>query len=139
MMQEKTDWATDQALTSFNGLLKELDPASAEDVQAYRAWMEKRTPIDSTESKFLEHKNDLLAVSRPTSVSATHSGQHQAAIVWLPLVLVLPILAFAIVPSLFGRLVVIVLIGAAGLKQVTSTPELMSFMTIQAWSVAASM
>jgi hypothetical protein len=65
--------------------------------------------------------------------------QYKAAIVWLPLVLVLPILAFAIVPSLFGRLVVIVLIGAAGLKQVTSTPELMSFMTIQAWSVAASM
>jgi hypothetical protein len=74
-----------------------------------------------------------------SNARVTHSGQHQAAIVWLPLVLVLPILAFAIVPSLFGRLVVIVLIGAAGLKQVTSTPELMSFMTIQAWSVAASM
>jgi hypothetical protein len=118
--------------------LRELDPASTEDIQAYRAWVEKRTPIEHCETRFLERKNDLLAVSRRASVSPTHGGQPQSGLIWLPLVLVAPLLAFAIVPSLLGRLIVIALIGAGGLWQVTSTPELMSYMTIQEWSVAAS-
>jgi hypothetical protein len=125
-------------LTTFNGLSKDLDPASVEDIQAYRAWIEKRTPVDNAETRFLDRKNDLMAISRRPSVGPMHGGQQQPPIVWLPLVLVLPILAFAIVPSLLGRLVVITLIGAAGLRQVTSTPELMSYMTIQEWSIAAA-
>jgi hypothetical protein len=134
------DSITDQALTSFNGLLKEMDPAGAEDIQAYRAWMEKRAPIDFAETRFLERKNDLLAVSRRTAVvSTTRGAQQQSAVLWLALALVLPLLAFAIVPSLLGRLVVIALIGATEVRQVTSTPELMSYMTIQEWSIAASM
>jgi hypothetical protein len=131
---------TDQALTSFNGLLKEMDPAGAEDIQAYRAWMDKRSPIDFTESRFLERKSDLLAVSRrPAVVSTTRGGQDKSAVIWHALALVLPLLAFAIVPSLVGRLVVIALIGAAEVRQVTLTPELMSYMTIQEWSIAGAM
>ena len=125
-------------MTSFNGLSRDLDPASVEDIQAYRAWIEKRTPVDNAETRFLDRKNDLLAISRRPSVGPMQSGQQQPPIVWLPLVLVLPMLAFAIVPSLLGRLVVITLIGAAGLRQVTSTPELMSYMPIQEWSIATA-
>jgi hypothetical protein len=47
-------------------------------------------------------------------------------------------MAIAIVPSLLGRLVVIVLTVGAELKLVTSTPELMSFMSTREWTVAAS-
>ena len=130
--------AADQALTSFNGLVKELDPAGADDIQAYRTWLEKRALIDFTETRFLERKNDLLAVSRPRSVSATRSSQHQSAVVWLPAMLVLPLLAFVIVPSVLGRLLVIALIGGAGFRQVTLTPELLAYMTVQEWSIAAS-
>jgi hypothetical protein len=129
---------TDQALTSFNGLVKELDPASTEDIQAYRAWMEKRAPIEFAETRFLERKHDLLAVSRRTSEMAARGAQHLSAAIWLPLVLVLPFLAFAIVPSLLGRLIVIALMGAAGLRQVTSTPELMGYLTVQEWCIGAS-
>lgn len=101
--------------------------------------MEKRSPIDVAETRFLERKHDLVAVSRQASVSTIHGGQHQSAAVWLPLILVLPLLAFAIVPSLLGRLVVIALIGAAEVRLVVSTPELMSYMTVRDWSLAASM
>lgn len=132
----------DQALTSFNGLLKELNPASPDETQAYRAWMEKREPIDYAETRFLERRHDLLAVSRKTAVSSSSSGRggghHHSAAVWSPLILVLPLMAFAMVPNMLGRLVVIVLIGGTELKVVTSTPELMSFMTVQEWTVAAS-
>jgi len=120
-------------------LLKELDPASPEDIQVYRAWMEKRVPIDHTESRFLERKNDLLAVSRGACVSTTSVGQDQSVIVWLALLLAVPLLAFAIVPSLSGRLVVIVLTGAAEARLVTSTPQLMSYMAVREWAVVASL
>jgi hypothetical protein len=126
-------------LTSFNTLLKELDPASPEDIQSYRAWIEKRVPIDHTETRFLERKNDLLAVSRGASVSTTRSGQDQNAIVWLPILLAVPLLAFAIVPNLSGRLVVIALIGAAEAWLVTSTPQLMSYMSVRDWAAVASL
>jgi hypothetical protein len=138
----QTDSYPDQALTSFNGLLKELDPASTEDIQAYRTWMEKRSPIDPAETKFLDRKHDLLAVSRRTSASSPRRvgvGQEQHAALWLGLMLVSPVLAFAIVPSLLGRLVVIALIGAAGLRQVTLTPELMNYMSVQEWLISGSM
>ncbi|KAF1916372.1 hypothetical protein BDU57DRAFT_574289 [Ampelomyces quisqualis] len=128
-----------QALTSFNGLVKELDPAGADDIQAYRTWMEKRAPIDSTETRFLERKHDLLAVSRPAGASTTRGGQQQPAVIWLPAMLVVPLLAFVIVPSVVGRLVVIALISGAGFRQVTLTAELVAYMTVQEWSIAASM
>jgi hypothetical protein len=100
--------------------------------------MEKREPIVYTETRFLERKNDLLAVSRKTAVSATQAGQQQSTVAWLPLMLVLPLMAFAIVPSLLGRLVVIALICAAEMRLITTTPELMGLMSIQGWGAAAS-
>ncbi|CAO2654411.1 Nn.00g111440.m01.CDS01 [Neocucurbitaria sp. VM-36] len=127
-----------QALSSFNNLLKDLDPASPEDTHAYRAWMEKREPIDDLESRFLERKHDLLAVSRRPSVSTPRGAGHHSAAVF-PLTLVLPLMAFAIVPNLLGRLFVLMLIGGVELKLVMSTPELLGFMSVQEWTTAASM
>lgn len=145
-----------QALTSFNELIKNLDPASMQDVKAYRAWMEEHDPIDETEARFLEHDKDLVAVvpRKSSSVVSTvaagqgqqpqpqqhqHQHQHQqSAVAWFLLVLVVPLMAYAIVPSLLGRLLVIALIGAAELKLVTSTPELMKFLSMQEWTMAAS-
>ncbi|KAH7080673.1 hypothetical protein FB567DRAFT_110276 [Paraphoma chrysanthemicola] len=127
-----------QALTSFNSLLKSLDPASAEDIQAYRVWLEKRAPIDYPETRFLERKNDLLAVSRRPSVS-TARGPSESPFVWLPLGLVIPLVAFAIVPSLLGRIVVIALITAAELRLVTTTPEVMNYLAFKEWAMAASL
>jgi hypothetical protein len=101
--------------------------------------MEKRSPIEFTETRFLERKHDLVAVSRQAVVSTSPIGEQHSAVVWLPLGLVVPVLAFAIVPSLLGRLVVIALIGAAELRLVTSTPKLMNYMTIREWAMAASL
>ena len=134
-----TNLRPDQALCSFNDLVKNLDSSTAENIDAYRAWLDKRTPIDFSEARFLDRGSDLVAVSRKSSLSATRSaGHHHSAAVWFPLTLTLPLMAFAIVPSLLGRLVVIVVIGFAELKLVTSTPELVGFMTIQEWTAAAS-
>lgn len=129
----------DQALSSFNNLLMNLESANAEDILAYRTWIEKHAPIEATETRFLERKNDLLAVSRRRS-AITVGGvvPHQSAAMGLPLIAMLPLMAFAIVPSLLGRLFIIGLIGAAEVMIVTST-ELMDLMTLREWVICASM
>lgn len=60
------------------------------------------------------------------------------AAAWLPLALVLPLLAFVIVPSMLGRLVVIAVIGGAGLRVATMIPEVQSLMDMQRWMIAGA-
>ncbi|KAF2195406.1 hypothetical protein K469DRAFT_544281 [Zopfia rhizophila CBS 207.26] len=128
-----------QALSSFSAMIKNLDPANTEDIQAYRTWMEKHAPIEHAEARFLEHKNDLLALSRRRSaINVGGVGLHQSAAIALPLILLLPLMAFAMIPGLLGRLFIIILIGAAVVVVVAST-ELMSLMTVQDWLKCASM
>jgi len=134
-----------QAFASFNNLVKDVDPASPADISAYRAWLDKRVPIDQTECRFLDRKHDLLAVSRRSSLATTAPSRvspgragTQSAAVWLPLGLLLPLLAFAIVPSLLGRLIVIALIGGGELWFVTTTPELKGLMEMQEWMMAGA-
>ncbi|KAF2739527.1 hypothetical protein EJ04DRAFT_426619 [Polyplosphaeria fusca] len=128
-----------QALSSFSTMLKNLDPASTEEVHAYHSWMEKHAPIDCSEARFLEQKDDLLAVSRRRSAASVGgAGLHQSMALGLPLMAVLPLIALAVVPGVLGRLFVIVLIGSAEVGVVVST-ELMGLLTVREWVVCASM
>jgi len=108
--------------------------------------MDEHDPINEEESRFLEEDADLVTLPRkvpsssssaPPSTAAPAAGQDQSAI-WFPLTLVLPLMAFAIVPSLLGRLLVIVLIVGAELKMVTSTPQLNNMLSTREWAAAAS-
>lgn len=109
--------------------------------------MDEHDPINEEESQFLEEDADLVTLPRkvpssssssaPPSTAAPAAGQDQSAI-WFPLTLVLPLMAFAIVPSLLGRLLVIVLIVGAELKMVTSTPQLNNMLSTREWVAAAS-
>lgn len=127
-------------MCSFTGVLKQLDPSTTEDVQAYRTWMDRRTPIDPAETRFLAREQDLVVVSRTSAAASTSpvaAQQHSAAAVWFPLTLTLPLVAFAMVPSLLGRLVVLALAGSVALWMVAVTAELAAFMSRQEWAVAA--
>lgn len=140
----------DQAMTSFSGMVKTLDPASADEVQAYRSWLQKHAPIETAEARFLERKDDLLAVApqgrAPNSntggggggAGGVGVGPHQRAAVGLPLIAVLPLMSFGIVPGLLGRLFIVSLIGAGEVLVVTSS-ELMGLMSVREWFVCASM
>jgi hypothetical protein len=99
--------------------------------------MKQRNPIHETESRFLERQADLVTFSPNRRATIDHgAATNQHAAMWLPL---LPFVAFSIVPSLLGRIVVIALISAAGLRTVTSTPEFIAIMTVREWMYAASM
>ena len=118
---------------------RNLVPAAAEDVANYREWMDEHEPIDYAESQFLERGHDLVAIGRKAaSGTGKEAGQQHSVAVWFPLILVVPLMAFAIVPSLLGRLVVIVLIVGVQLKVVTSAPELKGFLSAQEWTAAVS-
>lgn len=99
--------------------------------------MKQRNPIHEAESRFLERQTDLVTFSSRRHASNDHgAGTNQHVAMWLPL---LPFVAFSIVPGLLGRIVVIALISAVGLRTVTLTPELMAIMTVREWMYAASM
>lgn len=135
-MGAQLTWA-DRALSSFSEV-RGLPSASPSDVNRYRAWMKQRNPIHEAESRFLERQADLVAFASKghASTGNTGAGSNQHAAMWLPL---LPFVAFSIVPNLLGRIIVIALISAAGLRVVTSTPEFMTILTVREWMYAASM
>jgi hypothetical protein len=119
--------------------------------------MDEHDPVDEKESSFLEQDEDLVtigprkpAVSTPTttatatatSTATPAAGQDapQSAppAITFPLLLILPLVAFAIVPSLLGRIIVIGLaVGMEG-KIVRETPQLMRLLSLRNWSVAAA-
>lgn len=99
--------------------------------------MKQRNPIHTAESQFLERQSDLVTFppkGKRSIGQGAETQQHTA--MWLPL---LPFVAFSIVPSLLGRIVVIALISAVGLRIATSTAEFMAMMTARDWMYAASM
>jgi hypothetical protein len=99
--------------------------------------MKQRNPIHEAESRFLERQADLVAFPPKGHANAgVGGGQNQHAAIWLPL---LPFVAFSVVPSFLGRIVVIMLISGAGLRMVTSTPAFMDIMTVREWMYASSM
>jgi len=117
---------------------KSLDPPDSVDIHAYYAWLNKHAPIDRTEARFLERKGDLLAVSsRRSAKSVGGAAALQSTAIGLPLILILPLMAFAVVPGFLGRLFIVALIGAAELHLVTST-ELIDLMTVKEWVVCSS-
>ena len=127
-------------------MLTNLDAPNTEEIRSYHTWMEKHSPIDRTESLFLSHKTDLLSLRRRrmsatnTTVGGAGVGAGvglQSAVIGFPLILVMPLLAFAIVPGLLGRLCMLILIGTGELMLLTST-ELIDLMSVKEWALCSS-
>jgi hypothetical protein len=115
-------------------MVKKVDTAETEDIQAYRTWVEKRTPIDYAETRFLNHSTDLLAVSRRKSTSTVDGvPSPQALAPLLPFILILPLAVFSMVPGLLGRLFLLVVISGGIIKVTMSMKELRELMTPREW------
>jgi hypothetical protein len=125
-------------MSSYSNMVKDLAPPDPKDIQAYRTWIEQRTPIDYAETRFLEREDDLVAVS-PRGSARTVGGvsaSRQSAAVWLPL---MPLMGFAIVPGLLGRLLMVGVVGVAAVKLLRSTRELRELLTTREWIACFSM
>ncbi|KAG8529064.1 uncharacterized protein KY384_005699 [Bacidia gigantensis] len=130
-----------RALTSYTHLIRTLDPASSTDIAAYRSWIEEHTPIVPSESTFLSHQSDLVAITAtpPTinsnannhtrsrrrhssTPSCTPSENHlvedgkirlDSPFIVLAFMFVATIIVFKVVPRLLARLVISTMVGMA--------------------------
>ncbi|KAI9875418.1 MAG: hypothetical protein M1830_008512 [Pleopsidium flavum] len=111
-----------QALSSYSALIKGLHSAKGADVEAYRAWIDEHSTIVESETRFLNHEADLLALTSPSpngsawrgpSSPARHSGTAAAhmAIVVSAVAVLIPLLSFSVISEFFGRLFVIIVVG----------------------------
>jgi hypothetical protein len=71
----RADSSEDQALTSFQNVMKGNTPASLSDIHHYRSWMHKNAPITEVEQRFLDDPDDLLTVCahRPCPTCGRHA------------------------------------------------------------------
>ena len=102
----------DQALSSYNSMVKSTSPVSSAEIENYRAWVREHKPLVETETRFLDSPGDLLTIAPSREATAGTGAQTlaQLAIFGLPLALVVPLVAFSVVPGLWGRLFVLVLV-----------------------------
>jgi hypothetical protein len=117
----------DRALESYRNASRDLQRPQAEEVVRYREWMETHKPIDTSETSFLKHEQDLFVLSskqfeRPT-LTAKAAG--------IPLMLILPFALFPLVSSFPWRILAVTVCGMSqlllcsvmGIAQVMTTRE----------------
>jgi hypothetical protein len=93
-------------------VLQTLPPASEKDIDGYRGWMKKRHPIASVETRFLDHRADLVSLTPRLAASAAAAPVYVAIIIASG-ALLLPLLAFSMIAEFSGRLVVVTVVGGA--------------------------
>ncbi|KAF1984381.1 hypothetical protein K402DRAFT_142802 [Aulographum hederae CBS 113979] len=131
-----------QALTSYSNSIRNFERTESEQIQRYRVWMQEHAPIDPNEAKFLGHAEDLISARRPDMNEELRghnaAPMRQPAAVTLPaMILLLPLVAFSIIPGLFARLCFLGLLGLGGYAVFSST-EIANVMSVADWKNCAA-
>jgi hypothetical protein len=110
----------DEAMTAYNDMCRNAQPAEKEHVQEYQRWMSKHAPIHDIESRFLQRQDDLVMPGK-NEPSKTVESPMKSALTYLPVALVLPLLLFSLIPTFAGRLAVTALLGFGAFLVAVST------------------
>jgi hypothetical protein len=121
-----------RAMSSYASIAKDVVAAEDDQVASYQEWMNKRAPIHEAETRFLLHHQDLVVPGKKAAM-LDRSTKH-AALAYLPVALMLPLLLYSIIPSLPGRLAVTALI-AIGAFIVAATTRIRWLMQAREWAV----
>ncbi|KAF2174133.1 hypothetical protein M409DRAFT_62270 [Zasmidium cellare ATCC 36951] len=130
-----------RALSSFQSIAKDARPAEKENVETYKEYMKTKFPIHEIETRFLHHNADLIALGHtPTQQAVPQPGLpfQTAALTSLPIALMLPLLLFALIPSLAGRLVVTALIGVGAFMVAATVERVRDLMAVREWAVCGA-
>ncbi|CAD0107449.1 unnamed protein product, partial [Aureobasidium uvarum] len=108
-----------------------LMPQGAE-IARYREWMSAHRPVNMTEATFLKHDKDLFVLPRrrvevPTMTAMTAG---------LPLLLLLPFLAFAVMPNFLCRILAI-FVCSMGQWILCSVMDIRHVLTAREWIFSA--
>ena len=126
-------------MTAYTGTANASTSATEEEIEAYRQWMAERNPVHEVETRFLQRTEDLVVpdvVAAAGSTTSRRSFRH-AALAYLPVALMLPLLLFSIIPTLSGRLAVTALI-AAGAFIVAGTTRIRHLLPLREWAVCGA-
>ena len=121
-----------RALSAYASIAKESVSPDDDQVASYVEWMTKHAPVHPVETRFLRERLDLI-VPGATAATLGRPTKH-AALAYLPVALMLPLLLYSIIPSLTGRLVVTAFI-AIGAFIVAATTKIRQLMPAREWAV----
>lgn len=110
-------------LHSFHRLQHDLPRIHPEALEEYRTWMAEAHPITPQEATFLHHEEDLVTTGQSRHALQFHRPDQkstlQVVIMTVAGSIMLPLLAFSVIPSYLPRLFVVVFTGLvlAGIYQ----------------------
>jgi len=106
-MQQYSELMTDPMVVS-----QVSTTPTKEQILGYQQWLSAHTPIHECETQFLQHEQDLLLLKRH-SYSMAPGLEYSSSMCWT-IALLSPLMLSAIVPSLTGRLCIVVILCAVG-------------------------
>ncbi|THW82959.1 hypothetical protein D6D15_09906, partial [Aureobasidium pullulans] len=121
-----------RALEHYRNASKDLQRPQEAEIARYRQWMETHRPVEMAEAAFLKHEKDLFVLPRKkvevSAVSATTAS--------LPLMLLLPFIAFAVMPNFLCRILAI-FACSMGQWALCSVMDVRHILTAREWLFAA--
>lgn len=124
-----------KAMSAYASMANESAPADREQVDRYKEWMSKHAPVHEVETRFLQCEDDLVSPGKAFIPLVPKASTEHAALAYLPVALMLPLLLYSVIPSLAGRLVVTTLI-AVGVFVVATTTQIRQLMAARDWAVS---
>ncbi|KAI4715350.1 hypothetical protein E4T48_08473 [Aureobasidium sp. EXF-10727] len=121
-----------RAVDSYRSASKELHRPQGAEIARYREWMTAHRPVDMTEATFLKHDEDLFVLPRRKVEVSTMT----AVTAGLPLLLLLPFLAFAVMPNFLCRILAI-FVCSMGQWILCSILDIRHVLTAREWIFSA--
>lgn len=122
----------DRAVEAYCNATKELHKPPDAEIKRYREWMTAHRPVDIAEANFLKHEKDLFVLERRKIETSIIT----AATAGLPVLLILPFLSFAIIPSFLCRVFATV-VCFMGLWILCSMADMRHVLTAREWIFSA--
>lgn len=124
-----------RAMSAYATMARDSTSADTGQISAYQQWMNKHAPIHEVETKFLQWTEDLIMPGKVAT--SLYTPTKHAALAYLPVALMLPLLLYSIIPTLIGRLVVTALI-AVGAFIIAGTTRIRQLLSAREWGVCGA-
>lgn len=124
-----------RAMSAYAAMSKDSASANDDQVASYQEWMNKHSPVAEPETRFLLHHQDLVIPGK--KVAELDRPTKHAALAYVPVALMLPLLLYSIIPNIAGRLVVTALIAVAAFI-IAATTRIRQLMTAHEWAVCGA-
>ncbi|KAK5008175.1 hypothetical protein LTR28_004323 [Elasticomyces elasticus] len=125
-----------RALASYASASTRFETATEDDISAYRTWMTKHAPIHEVEARFLDHKHDLVSLPLPKG-EVSQQTSITPAMMYFPLIVLIPLVVFSMIPGFLARFFVVFIAAAAGVAVFSGT-SVRRLMAPREWMICSA-